>query len=95
MAVTSKKREIISFFETHYPKFNLHETVSKFVINTSASMPETELELTFQQIIDKSVENTHDYYKKKGKNNRVKHIGVILNGYGLGKVGIIVKIQIF
>ena len=49
-------------------------------------MPEIELEQTFQTIIDKAVENTHKYYKKKGFLNRVKHIGILLNGYGLGNI---------
>ena len=80
----NEQRSIISFTETHYPKFHLHQHISKFVINSNALVPEIELEQTFQTIIDKAVENTNIYYKKKGFLNRVKHIGMLLNGYGLG-----------
>ena len=80
----NEQRSIISFTETHYPKFYLHQHISKFVINSNALVPEIELEQTFQTIIDKAVENTHTYYKKKNLSNRVKHIGILLNGYGLG-----------
>ena len=78
------QRSIISFTETHYPKFHLHQHISKFLINCNALVPENDLEQTFQPIIDKAVENTHTYYKKKNLSNRVKHIGILLNGYGLG-----------
>ena len=77
---------LISFIETHYPKFHLHECVSKFIIDANAYVPEFELEQLFQQIIDKSVENTHDYYEKKGESNRVKQVGILLKGFGLGKI---------
>lgn len=82
----NEQRPIISFTETHYPKFHLHQHISKFIIDSDVLMPEIELEQTFQTIIDKAVKNTHIYYKKKGFLNRVKRIGILLNGYGLGNM---------
>ena len=74
------------FYGNTLSEISSAQHISKFIIDSDVLMPEIELEQTFQTIIDKAVKNTHIYYKKKGFLNRVKRIGILLNGYGLGNI---------
>ena len=78
------KHTVMTFKETHYPKFYLHECVSKFVIDSKAAVPELALGEVFKQIFEKAKENAKKYNTELGKKISVKKMGLILHGFGLG-----------
>lgn len=79
------KHTVITFRETHYPKFYLHECVSKFIIDSKGDVPELELREVFKKIIENAKENAKKLGSEHGGKVEIKKLGIILHGFGLGE----------